>query len=137
MRNSRSDEEIAAQVTGGLAAIGLLLAAAGLFGVTLFAVARRTPEFGIRVAMGATPLRLAGMVLRDAALRVAIAIPLGWALAYAGRRAIGKLLFGVAADDPWTFVLTSLVVALVACAAALHPAARAARIDPMTALRHE
>ena len=137
MRNSRSEEEIAAQVTGGLAAIGLLLAAAGLFGVTLFAVARRTPEFGIRVAMGATPLRLARMVLRGAVLRVAIAIPLGWALAYAGRRAIGKLLFGVAADDPWTFAVTSLVVALVACAAALHPAARAARIDPMTALRHE
>ncbi len=137
MRNARSNEELAARITGGLASIGLLQAAAGLFGVTLFAVARRTPEFGVRMAMGATPLRLARIVLRQALLCVAVAIPLGWALAYAGRHAISKVLYGVAADDPWTFAATSILVALVACAAALHPALRAARIDPMTALRHE
>jgi ABC-type antimicrobial peptide transport system permease subunit len=87
--------------------------------------------------MGASPRRLAQQVLREAAVRVAIALPLGWALAYAGRRAIAKLLFGVAPDDPWTFAAASAVVAVVACGAALHPALRAARIDPMTALRHE
>jgi putative ABC transport system permease protein len=137
MRDARSDQEVGVQVAGALAAVGLLLAAAGLFGVTLFAVAKRTPEFGVRAAMGASPRNLARLVLRDAAIRVAIALPLGWALAYAGKRAIEKLLFGVAPDDPWTFAAASAVVAVVACAAALHPALRAARIDPMTALRHE
>jgi ABC-type antimicrobial peptide transport system permease subunit len=124
-------------VSGSLATVGLLLASAGLFGVTLFAVARRTPEFGVRVAMGASPGRLARQVLREAGLRIAIALPLGWLLAYAGRRAIEKQLYGVAADDPATFAIASGVVSLVALIAALQPALRAARIDPMTALRHE
>jgi putative ABC transport system permease protein len=137
MREARSDQEVGVQIAGSLAGVGLLLAAAGLFGVTLFAVARRTPEFGVRAAMGASPWRLARQVLREAGLRVAIALPLGWLLAYAGKRAIGKLLFGVAPDDPWTFAAASALVALVACAAALDPALRAARVDPMTALRHE
>ena len=137
MRVARSDDQLASEVTGGLAAVGLLLAAAGLFGVTLYAVARRTPEFGVRVAMGATPARLMAQVLREAAVRVAVAIPLGWVLAYLGRHAIEKLLFGVASDDPWTFVAVAGVVVAVGCAAALNPAIRAARIDPMTALRHE
>jgi ABC-type antimicrobial peptide transport system permease subunit len=137
MRNSRRSQQLAAQVSGALAGVGLLLASAGLFGVTLFAVTRRTPEFGVRVAMGASPGRLVRQVLREAGLRVALAIPLGWLLAYAGRRGIEKMLFGVAPDDPWTFVLATAVVAFVAFAAALQPAIRAARIDPMTALRHE
>src|SRR6185369_7104070 len=69
MRGARSGEQLAAEVTGGLAGVGLLLAAAGLFGVSLYAVTRRTPEFGVRMAMGATPWRLARQVLREAALR--------------------------------------------------------------------
>ena len=137
MRRARSEEQLSAELTGALAAVGLLLAAAGLFGVTLYAVTKRTPELGVRVAMGATPGVLARQVLREAGMRVAIAIPLGWALAYAGRSAIQKLLYGVAADDPWTFAGASVVVALVGCAAAMHPAVRAARVDPITALRHE
>ncbi len=137
MRGARSSELLAANVTGGLAAVGLLLAAAGLFGVTLFAVARRTPEFGVRVAMGATPGKVARQVLREAGVRIAIALPMGWALAYAGRTAMEKMLYGVTADDPRTFFAASLVVAAVGCAAALHPALRAARVDPMAALRHE
>jgi putative ABC transport system permease protein len=137
MRGARASELLAAQVTGGLAAAGLLLAAAGLFGVSLFAVARRTPEFGVRVAMGATPARLAAHVLREAAVRIAIALPLGWALAYIGRHALEKLLYGVAPDDPRTFVTAGLVVVAVGCIAALHPALRAARIDPTAALRHD
>ena len=137
MRAARRSEELTTTVAGSLAALGLFLAAAGLFGVTMFAVARRTPEIGIRMAMGATPGRVAVQVLRQAVVRVAIALPLGWLLAWAGRQAIQKMLFGVAPDDPATFLGASLVVALVACAAALHPALRAARVDPMAALRHE
>lgn len=137
LKEARSDQEVAMQVAGSLAGVGLLLAAAGLFGVTLFAVARRMPEFGIRAALGAGPGSLLGMVLREAALRVALALPLGWGLASLGRNAIAKLLYGVAPDDPGTFAVASVLVALVACAAALVPALRAARVDPMSALRHE
>jgi putative ABC transport system permease protein len=137
MRDARSEQQLAATVSGALAGAGLLLAAAGLFGVTLFAVTRRIPEFGVRVAMGASPARLLLLVFREAALRVAFAVPLGWLLTYAGRRAIGKLLYCVAPDDPWTFGIATAAVAMVALLAALQPAFRASRIDPMTALRHD
>ena len=137
MRNARSEEQATAEIVGGLAGIGLLLAAAGLFGVTLYAVARRTAEFGLRVALGATPGRLLRQVLKEAGVRIAIAIPLGWALAWAARHAIGRLLYGIAPDDPWTFALAAAAVVAVGCVAVLPPAIRAARIDPMTALRHE
>src|SRR5262249_3862294 len=113
------------------------LAAAGLFGVSLFAVARRTREFGVRVAMGATPERLAAAVLRQSVARVVVAIPIGWVLALTARHALEKGLYGVAPDDPGTFVVASVVVALVGCGAALHPAWRAGRTDPVTALRHD
>lgn len=137
MRMARSDELLAADLTGGVALLGLLLAAEGLFGVSLFAAARRTPEFGVRVAMGATPARLLALVLRETAQWIAISIPLGWALACAGRHAIETLLYGVAPDDPWTLLGAGALVALIGCSAALYPALRAAGIDPMRALRHE
>jgi predicted permease len=137
MRLAHTAETRYVVIVGSLAALGLFLAAAGLFGVTMFAVARRTPEFGIRMAMGATPGRVAAQVLRQAAMRVAIALPLGWMVAWTGRQAIQKMLYGVASDDATVFIEASLVVAFVACAAALRPALRAARVDPMTALRHE
>ena len=137
MRYARGDEQLAATVAGSLAGAGLLLAAAGLLGVTLFAVARRTREFGVRMAMGARPVDLAGQVLRQAAVRVAIALPLGWALAYAARHALEAKLYGVAPDDPATLAMASAVVAVVGALAALEPALRAARTDPMAALREE
>jgi predicted permease len=137
MRGARLEELLAADLTGALAVLGLLLAAAGLFGVSLFAVARRTQEFGVRAAMGARPSTLVAQVLREAGKRIGIAIPLGWILAYAGRHGLETLLYGVAPDDPWTLLGASALVALVGCAAVLPPAIRAARIDPVAALRHE
>ena len=137
MRNARSEEQASAEIVGGLAGIGLLLAAAGLFGVTLYAVTRRTSEFGLRVALGATPGRLLRHVLKEAAVRIAVAIPLGWALAWAARHAMEQMLYGIAPDDPWTFALAAAVVVAVGVVAVLPPAVRAARIDPMAALRHE
>jgi len=137
MRGARSQELLAASLTGSLAALGLVLAAAGLFGVSLFAVARRTPEFGVRMAMGAVSSTLLAQVLGEAGRRIAIAIPLGWVLAYGGRHGLETLLYGVAPDDPWTLIGASALVALIACTAALPPAIRAARIDPVAALRHE
>jgi predicted permease len=137
MNSARSDELLEASVAGSLAVVALLLAAAGLFGVSLFAVARRTREFGVRVALGATPRALAAAVLAQAALRVAVALPLGWGLAWASRGALGKLLYGIAPGDPWTLAAAAALVAATAAVAALIPALRAARIDPVIALRHE
>jgi len=137
MDAAHSSETLTATITGSLAGLGLFLAAAGLFGVTMFAVARRTPEFGIRMALGASPGRVAGQVLRQVGMRVAIAVPLGWGVAWVGRQSIQKMLYGVTADDPATFIGASAVVAMVACVAALRPALRAAHVDPMTALRHD
>jgi putative ABC transport system permease protein len=87
--------------------------------------------------MGATPGRLLVQVMRQAGSIVVLAIPLGWLAAYAARQSIQKLLFGVSADDPWTYAAASLIVALVGCLAAIGPALRAARIDPLAALRHD
>jgi predicted permease len=137
MNAACSEEILAADLTGGLAVLGLLLAGAGLFGISLFAVARRTPEFGVRMAIGATPSRLLAQVLAESGRQVAVAIALGWLLGYAFRHALESLLYGVAADDPWTYLAASALVAAIACCAALEPAIRAARIDPMAALRHE
>jgi putative ABC transport system permease protein len=137
LRNARQDEQLAATVAGSLALVALLLAAAGLAGVTRYAVARRTREFGVRMAVGASPARLARQVLREAGLRILVALPLGWALAYAARRALERLLYGVAPDDPATLLLASGAVALVGALAALQPALRAAHTDPMAALRAE
>ena len=137
LRNARQDEQLIATVAASLALAALLLAAAGLTGVTLYAVARRTREFGVRMAVGASPGRLAGQVLREAALRILLALPLGWGLALTARQALAKLLFGVAPDDPFTMLVAGAAVALAGAAATLEPALRAARTDPVAALRAE
>jgi hypothetical protein len=134
LRDARQDERLAATVAASLALVALFLAAAGLAGVTLYAVARRRREFGVR---GASPARLARQVLREAGLRVAIALPLGWAMAYAARGALEKLLYGVAPDDAGTLLLAGAAVAVVSALAALEPAVRAARTDPMVALQSD
>jgi predicted permease len=137
MRTALTEDLVAADLTGALAALGLLLATAGLFGVTLFTVTRRAREFGVRVALGAAPPALLAQVLRESGRRIAIALPVGWGLAYAARHALASLLYGVAPDDPWSLVGASALVAAIACSAALYPALRAARTDPMAALRNE
>ncbi len=137
LRDARQDEQLAATVAACLALVALLLAAAGLTGVTLYAVARRRREFGVRMAVGASPARLARQVLREAGLRIAVALPLGWAMAYAARGALEKLLYGVAPDDAGTLLLAGAAVAVVGALAALKPAVRAARTDPMAALQSD
>lgn len=137
MREARSDELLAANLAGSLAIVGLLLAAAGLFGVTQFAVARRTAEFGVRAALGANPFSLLAHVLGAAGKQLGLAIPIGWLLAFMGRHALEHLLYGVAANDTPTFLISGFAVAVIGITAAVYPAWRAARIDPMAALRHE
>jgi predicted permease len=137
MRRQRSEEELAVDVSGGMALLCMVLAAAGLFGVTLYAVARRMREFGIRVAMGATPALLAGQVIGEA-LRLALAgVALGCGLALGGQRLLRGLLYGVNPWSLWMLAATVVLVTLVALAAAAIPARRAAHADPIAALRVE
>lgn len=117
--------------------VALLLAALGVYGVLAFSVAQRTPEFGIRLALGATPGAIAALVLRQGSRLVAIGIVAGLAGYLALSRIVAQLLYGVTATDPGTLAVAPLVLAAVALAATLVPARRATRVDPMIALRAE
>ena len=130
-------QRIAASVAGTLGAIGLLLAAIGIYGVTAFAVSRRTREIGIRIALGADRRRVLTLVVRQGLVLAGIGVAIGAALAGAGSSLLESLLFGVRGLDPVTFIGAGLLFAFVAVAASYLPARRAARLDPMVALRSE
>jgi ABC-type antimicrobial peptide transport system permease subunit len=108
-----------------------------LYGVTSFLVARRTREFGIRMALGARARDVALMVIGQGARLAAVGIVLGVAGAWMLTRLLGGLLYEVSARDPATFVGVSLLLLAVVMVASYVPASRAARMDPVTALRRE
>jgi putative ABC transport system permease protein len=122
-------------------AIAVVLAAVGIYGVMSFSVNRRTSEFGVRMALGAQHREILGMVLRQGAWQVTIGLFLGLGLALAlatvGGSAIGNVLFNVSARDPITYVAVGMLVTLVSFAAVIVPGRRAARVDPLIALRAE
>jgi len=119
----------------GIAA--LLLAALGIYGVTSYAVAQRTQEIGIRMALGAQMKDVLKLVLRNAMSLVVFGALLGLAGAYAATRVMSSLLFGVTPTDLVTFVAVPLLLFLVALVASLVPARRATKVDPLIALRYE
>jgi ABC-type antimicrobial peptide transport system permease subunit len=119
----------------GALAVGL--AAVGVYGVMALAVAERTAEVGVRVALGATATDILGLVLGQAARLSAIGVIIGLVGALAIAPLLANQLFGVAPYDPLTFVAVPLVLMLVAIAATLGPARRAMRVDPTTMLRGE
>jgi putative ABC transport system permease protein len=121
-------------IFGGFA---LLLAAIGLYGVLAFAVSQRTREIGIHVALGARTRDVLLMVIRQGMSLVLIGVVLGVAGAYAVTRTIRSLLFEVGTTDPLTFVLVSLLLAVVGFLACYLPARRATKVDPLVALRYE
>lgn len=120
-----------------MAGLALLLAAVGTYGVMSYVVGQRTNEIGIRIALGARPKEILGMVLRQAFVLVAIGIVVGWAGAAGGAKAMQSLLFQVPAFDPLTYASVSAILAVVALAACWIPVLRAMRVDPMVALRDE
>jgi putative ABC transport system permease protein len=126
-----------AATLAGFAALALLLACAGLYGLIAYLVTQRTQEFGIRLALGASASQLRGLVLRDAARLIGVATVIGGAIALVGSRALTASLFGVAPGDSQTFIGVSLLLIAVAFAASYVPARRAMRVDPLTALRAE
>jgi putative ABC transport system permease protein len=117
--------------------VGLLLAAGGLYGVLSYGIARRTNEIGIRMALGAPPGRVIRMVLRETGMMLMIGAVLGIALTFACARLIAGRLYGLSTLDPLTILSAVGLFAIVAAIAAFLPAARAARVNPIAALRHE
>jgi hypothetical protein len=122
---------------GLFAAMGLMLAAVGIFGVISYSVSRRTHELGIRMALGAQPGSVLGMILRETLTLTLIGVAVGVSCALAAARLITHLLFKVTPYDPVTLALVSLVLVAVGALAGYIPARRAMRVDPVVALRHE
>jgi putative ABC transport system permease protein len=122
---------------GAFAGIALLMAVAGIYGVVSYAVARRTREIGIRMALGAEPGQVVGQVLREGMLLVGIGLALGLAVAWYFTRLMGSLLAGLNPHEPRAYAAVILVLTSAALAANLLPARRAASVDPSKALRSD
>jgi putative ABC transport system permease protein len=122
---------------GVFAAIALLLAATGVYGVMSYAVSRRTNEIGIRMALGATSQNVLGLVLKNGMTLTLVGAGVGLVVALSLAQFMSKLLFGVKPTDPLTFALVVFVLLGVSLLATCIPARRATRIDPMVALRHD
>ena len=130
-------ERLIAFLSSFFTLIALLLASIGLYGVMAYAVARRTSEIGIRMALGAEHRSILRMVMRETLLLVTIGVAIGVFAALASTRLVSSMLFGLEPTDPVTLVAaTGVMLAVAACAGYL-PARRASRVDPMVALRYE
>jgi hypothetical protein len=128
-------ERIVAMLAGFFGGLALLLAGLGLFGLTSYTVERRRPEIGIRVALGAAPSGVTGLVLSGTAGLVAMGILVGGTLSLWASQFVGALLYEIDPRDPVTLVSAAAMLAVIAAIAAALPAYRASRIDPATVLR--
>lgn len=126
-----------AQLTAVMGVLGLILAVVGIYSVVSYAAVQRTQEIGIRMAMGAAPLDILKMVLRQGLLVVGLGLAFGLLIALAGTRVMGTLIVGIKPTDPLTFGVVALLLTAVALFACWIPAYRATRIDPLVALRYE
>jgi putative ABC transport system permease protein len=124
-------------LVGGFAALALLLASIGLYGVVSYTVARRTSEIGLRMALGAQRAGVIGSIVRSALLTALVGLAIGLAGSLALSRVLASSLFGVQPTDPATLAAVSATVLLVALLASYVPARRAADVDPVSALRTE
>jgi ABC-type antimicrobial peptide transport system permease subunit len=130
-------QRLQGQVLGIFAALALLLATVGIYGVISYTVAQRTREIGVRVALGAQRRNVLALVLGQGMRLVAIGIAIGVLGALALTRTLSSLLYGVSATDATTYATVPLVLGAIALAATYLPASRATRVDPLTAIRAE
>jgi len=137
MREALYEERVMAGLIGVMGGLGLLLAAVGIYGLMAFLVGRRTPEIGVRMALGAQRRAIFRLVIGYALRLTAIGTVIGVAGAIAAAQALRSLLFGIAPADVFTIATAVSVLAVVAFTAAAVPALRAAKVDPILALRYE
>jgi putative ABC transport system permease protein len=137
VHESLASDRFMAVLFGSFAAIALVLAALGIYGVMSFAVAQRTHEIGLRMALGAGRDQVVRQILRDGMKTSSIGVLLGSVGAYLAGRAMRGMLFGVGAIDPMVFTIVTGLLLGSAILACLIPAMRAASVDPMTALRQD
>jgi putative ABC transport system permease protein len=131
------DHRFRTLLLSGFAAVALLLAAIGIYGVLAYFVSQRSRELGVRLALGARPRSVFALVVAQGLRPVLIGAIAGLAVAVAVTSLMKTLLFGVAPADPATYALTATTLGAVALAACAVPALRATRVDPMVALREE
>jgi ABC-type antimicrobial peptide transport system permease subunit len=137
LNKSVSAERMMALLAVFFAGCALLVTAIGLYGTLAYATARRTSEIGIRMALGARRAGVVAMVFRENVLIAAVGTGAGLIAAVLASRALASFLYETSPRDPWVLVCSVAALALIASAASILPALRAARIDPMRALRTE
>jgi ABC-type antimicrobial peptide transport system permease subunit len=137
LADSLIQERLLAMLSGFFGGLALLVAGIGLYGMMSLAVARRRNELGVRMALGADARGVISLVLRDVAIITIIGLIAGTALAFASGRLVTSLLYGLTPTDPSTVALAIALLAGVALLAGYLPARRAARLDPMIALRND
>jgi predicted permease len=137
VQGAMARERLMASLASAFGALALVLASVGIYGLLAYAVARRTREIGIRMALGARPSAVVALVLRGAWIPLAIGVVVGMPAAWALARLIQSMLFGLTPADPVAIGVATLLLFVVAHATAYVPARRASRTDPLVALRHE
>jgi putative ABC transport system permease protein len=137
MGNAIGRQRLLMVLLASFAVLALTLAAVGIYGVMSYAVAQRTHEIGIRMALGARPRDVLRLIVGQGMILTIVGSSIGLAAALVLTRLMESMLFGVSATDPATFAILTLLLAVVAFLASYLPARRATRVDPLVALRYE
>jgi putative ABC transport system permease protein len=137
LSNTAAQPRLNTQLLGAFASVALLIASIGIYGVLAYSVSQRTREIGVRMALGATPRGVLGLIVSEGMKVVSVGIGTGLIAGLALGRTVSSLVFGVPVRDPATFTAVAVSLASVALAACAIPALRASRVDPLVALRYE